>query len=69
MNTRKLNELLIERQELNAEIISLNEILQRMFMRMINSHENRLLAEKHVYLSHINKQIQDMEELLIEASA
>ena len=69
MNTRKLNELLIERHELDAEIKSLNEILQRMFMAVVNSHENRLLAEKHVYLTHINKQIQEMEELLIEASA
>lgn len=69
MNTRKLNELLIERQELNAEIKSLNEIMQRMFMAMLNSYENRLLAEKHVYLNHINKQILEMEELFIEASA
>lgn len=69
MNTRKLNELLIERHELNAEVKSLNEILQRMFMAVVNSYENRLLAEKHVYLAHINKQIQEMEELLIEASA
>lgn len=68
MNTRKLNELLIERQELNAEIVSLNGILQRMFMAMVNSHENRLLAEKHVYLKHINRQIQEMEDLLIEAA-
>lgn len=68
MNTRKLNELLIERQELNAEIVSLNGILQRMFMAMVNSHENRLLAEKHVYLKHINRQIEEMEDLLIEAT-
>lgn len=68
MNTRKLNELLIERQELNAEIVSLNGILQRMFMAMVNSHENRLLAEKHVYLKHINRQIEEMEDQLIEAT-
>lgn len=68
MNTRKLNELLIERQEINAEIVSLNGILQRMFMATVNSHENRLLAEKHVYLNHVNRQIQEMEELLIEAA-
>ena len=68
MNTRKLNELLTERHELNAEIISLNGILQRMFMATINSHENRLLAEKHVYLKHINAQIEQMEDMLIEAA-
>ncbi len=68
MNTRKLNELLIERQELNSEIVSLNGILQRMFMAMVNSHENQLLSEKHVYLKHINRQIEEMEDLLIEAA-
>lgn len=58
----------MERQELNQEIVSLNSILQRMFMAMLNSHENKLLAEKHVYLKHINRQVEEMEEQLIEAS-
>ena len=69
MNTRKLNDLLVERQELNEEITSLNGILQRMFMAVVNSHENRLLSEKHVYLKHINRQIEEMEYKLAEAGA
>lgn len=44
--------------KLEAEITLLNSILSRMFLAIANSPENKLLAEKHVELNRIKKQIE-----------
>lgn len=48
-------QLLLKQTRLEKEISELNAVLQRMFMAVLNSQENKALAEAHVELNRINK--------------
>jgi len=51
----EMEELEKERLTLEKDISTLNSILQRMFLAIVNSPENKSLAEAHVRLNTINK--------------